>query len=159
MHLRSILRAFSLASLVAVAGCESTLEPADRGEIVATWAGERFQGTAGAYVSGSALDIVGSDLENGVDGWSVFIRIDDFSGPGSYDLDAGEAEVGWVTGGDAIGDIYRTTTAGAGRLTIGLAGDGRLVGTVRFDAEPSPGGRAPVGSRARFEGSFDATLQ
>lgn len=159
MRLRSIVRACCFASLAAAAACETVLGPAAPGEFVATWAGDRLAGPASASREGRVLTIHGSDLPNGMDGKGFSLRIEDFDGPGTYGLNEDDAEVRYVLGGDGIGDVYRTMRDGAGSVNIRSAGDGRVVGTVRFEAEPRPGYGSPAGEQARFEGSFNAALR
>jgi hypothetical protein len=158
MRLRSILPAFCFASVAAVAACENVLEPADTGEFVATWAGDRLTGPASANVDGAVLTLHGDDLVNGMDGRGFIVRVEGFDGPGVYALGADDAEVRYVTGGDGIGDVYRTTRTGAGSVTVSATGNGRVAGSVRFDAEPRPGYASPVGDLARFEGTFNTAL-
>jgi hypothetical protein len=156
MHLRSILRAAAAASLVALAACEEGLGPAEPGEIVATWGGEPFTGRATAEMAGSTLLVFGSDMETQFDGKSLILRVRNYHGPDEYFVDTDDAEVRYVIGGDGIGDVYATNRGGAGRVNITTDSDGRIIGSVRFDAVARPGYSNPVGASARFEGNFHA---
>jgi hypothetical protein len=152
------LRALALVLLAtAAAGCESATEPSSDA-FRATWDGDRFEGSASAYVQETQLDLLGWEKNEGEQGIGVRIHITDFAGVGSYSLDAGEAEVVYVLGGDAITARYATAAAGAGTLVVDRVTEGRISGSVRFEADSDHGTR-PTGNQGRFEGSFRATVQ
>jgi hypothetical protein len=158
MQRRPMLRALSLAVLIALAACESSTEPVGEGRYDGFWGSNRFTGTAVAAIDGSVLEVYGHGTPGGDETVGVRVRITDFAGPGTYSIDADEAEVVHVVGGDVLGSRYETTSAGAGTLRVESVAHGRVIGSVRFDAETTTPERMPVGERARFQGTFDAYL-
>jgi hypothetical protein len=90
---------------------------------------------------------------------AAYVRISvPVRGTGEYALGPGDAAMTYLTGGDVASAVYATVRAGAGTLTIREYGDGRVAGTVEFDAEAARGER-PVGTAARFVGSFRASVR
>jgi hypothetical protein len=162
MRSRSTFRVLLLAALAAVSGCgedgTDPLLPASEG-IRATWAGESFRGEAVVYKDGPRLELIGYTEDGQLRSRGLRVRISDYAGPGSYALNADAAQVMYVVGGDQISARYGTTAAGAGTLVVTAEADGRLVGHAAFDADALPSASQPAGSRARFEGMFNAPVQ
>ncbi|HST60588.1 MAG TPA: hypothetical protein VLK84_17950 [Longimicrobium sp.] len=150
-------RALALVLLATATGCESATEPSPDA-FLGTWDGDRFEGSASAYVREGELELLGWQEEAGREGIGVRIHITDFAGEGRYSLDENEVEVAYVVGGDGISARYTTTSPGAGTLVVDRTEDGRISGSVRFTADSQSGTR-PTGDQGRFEGSFDATVQ
>lgn len=157
MHIRSIRRAACCAALVLFAACESSTEPSQIGELRGMWAGEAWDGDAHAFIVNDSLYVSGAS-----DGWMngpyVSVAVGEFSGPGSYPLGPGAAEVKYITGGDGIWASYRSTQPGAGMLVVTEYTGGHVTGHVEFVAEVQRGD-APAGDRARFDGEFRARTQ
>jgi hypothetical protein len=163
MRSRSTLRVLLLAVLAILPGCGTDLGvdpllPVPAG-IRATWAGDAFQGPAVAYRDGATLELVAHTEDAPQLNRGLRVRITDFAGPGSYALGAGAAQVMYVVGGDPISARYGTTAAGAGTLVVTEVEDGTLSGTVAFNADALPSASLPAGSRAHFQGVFQAPVQ
>lgn len=158
MHIRSILRALSLAALVGAAACESGTEPSPPGEFRGTWGEQPFVGDAWAGIVNDSLYIGGSSPAGALSGPQVSIAVGDFRGPGNYLLGARGAEIRYVEGGDGIWATYGTTQPAAGTLVVTAVSGARVIGHVDFVADALPG-HTPAGTRARFAGEFSARVQ
>lgn len=158
MHSRSILRAFCIAALAAVAACESGTEPGPRGEISGMWAGEPFEGDAWAGIVNDSLYLGGSSPAGAMTGETVTVAVGDFHGPGSYPLGVDAGQVKYIVGGDGIWASYATAQANSGMLVVTSVDGARIAGYVEFVADVQRGNE-PAGPRARFDGEFQVRLQ
>ncbi|MFN2397858.1 MAG: hypothetical protein ABR543_04340 [Gemmatimonadaceae bacterium] len=128
------------------------------------WEGQTWLGAASAFLidGGAAVDtlfVFGSRPIGGNDE-AVQLRII-LHGPGPYDLDAGDARLDELIGGDVVSASYQTAQPGAGHVILSsFSGGGEIVeGTFRFEARTtSPYGS--YGTTGRFEeGQFSAKVQ
>ncbi|HEX6038410.1 hypothetical protein [Longimicrobium sp.] len=157
MHIRSIFRTFALASLVAVAACESGTDPSDGGHLLGTWAGEAWDGDAQAYIVNDSLYISSAS-----DGWQngpyVAVGVGPFHGPGTYTLGPASAAIRYIVGGDGIWASYGTRQSPAGTMVVTGFSGGTVTGSVEFVADADPGD-TPAGARSIFRGDFRARTQ
>ncbi len=155
-----------LLSVLLAAGtsaCEEATGPGSAGSFEGTWAGGTWQGDASASLTSrggvDSLHLTGSTPRGAGSMPAAYVRISvPVRGTGEYALGPGDAAMTYLTGGDVASAVYATVRAGAGTLTIREYGDGRVAGTVEFDAEAARGER-PVGTAARFVGSFRASVR
>lgn len=155
-----------LLSVLLAAGtsaCEETTGPGSVGSFQAVWAGSDWRGDASATVTSrggvDSLHLTGSTPRGAGSMPAAYVRISvPLRGTGEYALGPRDAAMTYLIGGDVSSAVYTTTRAGAGTLTIREYGDGRVAGSVTFDAEAARGER-PVGSAARFQGSFHAPIR
>jgi hypothetical protein len=154
-----------LTALLAAAtsACEETTGPGSAGSFQGTWAGGTWQGDASASLTTrggvDSLHLTGSTPRGAESMPAAYVRISvPLRGTGEYALGPGDAAMTYLVGGDVRTAYYVTTRAGAGTLSVHEYGDGRVAGTVEFDAEAAQGER-PVGSAARFVGSFRAPIR
>lgn len=171
LHRLKFRRMFSSALLLSIAvwglsACGRLTGPELPAEVTfeATWAGERWQGDAGAtffptpdtlYIS--ATNPVGAGETSSsaaVPLMHLRMRVS-FQGVGSYDLGAGAVELIYLLGGDMVTAQYATTATHTGMLVIEEITSERVRGRVAFEAV-SRSDHLPVGQQARFEGSFNA---
>ena len=137
--MRRVLQVVGLASAVLVsAACGDAAGPVDEeGTFTATWAGNSWNGTGGAYISGNVLHIWGTKGPN------KFLPLETVSAEitspaaGTFALEAGKASFSELIGGDVLGSAYRTTSQAGGSVTITrYDGVGGIVeGSISFDAE------------------------
>jgi len=131
------------------------------------WAGSPWVGDASAVLvdretGPDTLYIFGSrprgQPQNSFE--TVFLRFVP-NGPGTYPLQAGQASLTQLTGGDVVNFVYQTTSSATGSVTLSTySGPGGLVeGTFAFEAQTtSPS--AAYGPQARFEeGQFRAVVR
>jgi hypothetical protein len=154
--------------MVLAAACQGTTEAEERAAtFTGWWAGEPWAGSASAVVArggtaGDTLHLHGSSpARPGAmrEQW-LWISIAPFHGVGTYALSPAAVRFMDIDGGDVIGSTYGGRGPVAGTLeVIAYDGDSTIAGTVRFETEAPPRGRAPYGPRASFEnGVFHAPL-
>lgn len=155
-----LLAAVLLAA--ATSACEESTGPRAEPTFLAVWGGSAWTGSASATISSrggvDSLHVTGSTPPGAGSMPAAYVRISvPLRGTGEYALGPGNAAMTYLVGGDVASAVYATTRAGAGTLSVTEYGDGRVAGSVTFDADAAAGGR-PVGSAARFEGSFRAPV-
>lgn len=155
-----------LLSVLLAAGtsaCEQTTGPGSAGSFQGIWAGSTWRGDASATLTNrggvDSLHLTGSTPPGAGSMPAAYVRISvPVRGTGDYALGPRDAAMTYLQGGDVRTAYYATTRAGAGTLSIREYGDGWVAGNVTFDAEAAQGER-PVGSAARFQGSFRAPIR
>ncbi|HYW11658.1 MAG TPA: hypothetical protein VE871_06855 [Longimicrobium sp.] len=158
MHPPSMLRTVCLAALVAVAACESATDtPAREGRFTFSWGGKQFEGNAQAEVYGDSLYLRGSSPGGAMSPLEVSVTVADFQGPGEYALGPAAGVMRYILGGDVITGTYSIPPAETGTLVVTAVSGETVTGRVEFDAD-AHAGSAPAGTRARFQGEFQAKL-
>ena len=152
----------SVLLAAATSACEESTGPGPAATFQAIWAGSAWHADASATLSSrggvDSLHLMGSNPPGAGSMVSTYVRISvPARGTGEYALGPDNAAMTYLVGGDVGTAYYATTRAGAGTLTITEYGDGRVAGSVEFDAEAARGER-PVGAAARFVGSFRAPV-
>lgn len=158
MPSRSMLRAFCIAALAAVAACEFGTEPGPRGEISGMWAGMPFEGDAWAGIVNDSLYLSGSSPAGALTGETVSVAVGDFHGPGAYSLGIDDGQVRYIVGGDGIWASYSTAQASSGMLVVTSVDGARIAGYMEFVADVQRG-HEPAGPRARFDGEFQVRVE
>ncbi|MEW5931350.1 MAG: hypothetical protein AB1941_28115 [Gemmatimonadota bacterium] len=156
-----LLAAVLLAA--ATSACEESTGPDPAAAFQGIWAGSAWRGDAGATLTGrggvDSLHLTGSTPPGAGSMPAAYVRISvPARGTGEYALGPGNAAMTYLIGGDVASAVYATTRAGAGTLSITEYGNGRVAGSVTFDADAAAGER-PAGAAARFEGSFRAPVR
>lgn len=151
-----------LSALLALSACEESTGPGGAAAFQGTWAGGAWRGDAHATLTGrggvDSLHLTGSTPPGAGSMPAAYVRVSvPVRGAGEYALGPGDAAMTYLLGGDVSTAVYATARAGAGTLSITEYGDGRVAGSVTFEADAARGER-PVGSAARFEGSFRAAV-
>ena len=153
-----VLLLLVLACIVAACGSDTT-GPSEASGFRATWAGTPWSGDGSATripggSTGDTLFILGTTPPKAGQLPSGYVRVRIlFDGVGTYTLNAQDAEVVYLLGGDVRTAAYATGQSGAGTLRVREFADGWIAGEVAFDAIATTD-RAPVGMSARFEGQF-----
>ena len=155
-----LLAAVLLAAVTSA--CEESTGPEVEPTFLAIWGGSTWTGSATATLTGrggvDSLHLTGSTPPGAGSMPAAYVRISvPARGTGQYALGPGNAAMTYLVGGDVASAVYATTRAGAGTLSITEYGEGRVAGSVTFDADAAAGER-PVGAAARFEGSFRAPV-
>ena len=153
--------------LAALLSCSESERPTLDLPFTGQWAGSPWVGDASAVLvdretGPDTLYIFGSrprgQPQNSFE--TVFLRFVP-NGPGTYPLQAGQASLMRLLGGDVVSSVYQTTSSATGSVTLSTySGPGGLVeGTFAFEAQTtSPS--AAYGPQARFEeGQFRAVVR
>ncbi|HEX2091028.1 MAG TPA: hypothetical protein VHG28_01450 [Longimicrobiaceae bacterium] len=156
--------AVALAAGLGLSGCgEGGTEPTDTPAFRATWAGKPWEGDATAMLvsgrrAGDTLYLFGSTPANADQSISEYVRVRVvFRGTGTYSLDAGDAGVVHMLGGDVVAAEYATGETGAGRLVVREYTGAEVAGQVDFSATTTRE-YSPYGPAARFTGEFRAKV-
>ena len=112
------IRALAFLLFATAAGCESATEPSPDA-FRATWDGDRFEGSASAYVRGTELELLGWQEEAGREGIGVRIHITDFAGEGGGLADGCECRGGAALLRQFLGEGVQEERTG-GELLAGL---------------------------------------
>lgn len=152
------------SAVAALVGCTPTeTEPSPNATFQATWADGSWLGSAWMLLSGDTLFIGGveppgaSQTGSGpVPQTTVEITVAPFAGPGSYDASF-TASLIYLIGGDVISAAYSIDSTASRVLSIDRFSDTEVSGSVTFRAS-STSDHSPAGPRARFTGTFTASI-